>query len=225
MADLYPGIDLAARLERAYRLKPPHDWQEALSRLHRLDRYGESVLHEAAHALVAWHSPTCIAVFGTSVRSEDKCVTTVYSPLTEHPSVLWDDMAYNLASMVLLAQVMPGHRPEGAQLDASTALFCATRLWAAPKTRHQPPPWTQFNDVPVPDIPAVMPLRVLPEQLPYLRIGWRRALTLMAAHAGRLRLLCGVLSRFGALNILDLRLLLGRRALVTPLVSLIAYFS
>lgn len=225
MSDLERGIGIVAHLERAYRLSPPADWHGAVGRIRRLARYGDSVVHEAAHAIVAWHSPTCIAVLRTSVRSEDACVTTAFVPLIRHPHVLWDEMAFNLASAAVVAEAFPDSRPQGTEMDAATALRSASRLWARRETRHQPPPWTDYADIRTPDIAALLPLRVLPEQLPYLRVGWRQALAIVSSNLRRMRLLCGALATFGTLNAADLALILGRRPIATPLMSLVAHFT
>ncbi|MEA3249202.1 MAG: hypothetical protein U9Q03_02490 [Patescibacteria group bacterium] len=223
MTDVDTALKMIAETESAYEISPPDDWVSAVRYMRWLGNYDESVIHEAAHAVAAWHSPTCLTVFW--VRVGEICETMVFSPPNRRSCVLWDTMAFYLAGAAVVAAAKPGFKPTGTQLDISTAINNAIRLTADRNESVPAHPWTDYTEIPTPDIRKLLPLIVAERQLPLMRIAWRRALAVVATRLHRTHKLCEALQRSGKLNTLDLIRILGRRPIFTPLAATAFYFA
>lgn len=189
-----------------------------------LKDFGLTEVHEAGHAVVAWHSPTILAV--------DKVCTRV-GPLTQliigvsgftltasicpgnDPIGSWDDIAINIASVAAIRLAYGCRQPfGGAAADIATAFSHAYWLTAMGFGRPSASPWIVDAGRIPPDRNLWVQINLnIPEQIrPLIDLAYMRAIQVIVTERRAMRLLCATLQGSGFVSGKDeIRRLLGPR--------------
>jgi ATP-dependent Zn protease len=227
MPKLSPYLQKISGIEKTYNTVRPHDWHSSISRMIILRKYGDSAVHEAAHTLTAWYSPTCSIVFQVKIMDSGG-VTRLYIPPSLPPNnlscVLWDTMVIYLAGTAATSMIWPENKPRGINPDIKTASLQAYRLAANDGITGESEPWTDFKDITTPDLHNKWVFNISDEAMRLMRVSYRRTIALMATHEDAFTKLCAGLHKHKKLGMFDLIAILGRKP-VLPALAILAHNS
>lgn len=168
-------------------------------------------IHEAGHAVVAWHSPCCekveFARLGGSRSDAAGMTRAIFCLLRDPAELLWEEMVFVFGGIAAETMVAKKTRPGGSRGDLARGRDAALLLAASPTPSA---PWVDRR-VPELDVAAMFKERPNARACRIMAIGYRRARYLVEFFEPQVRLLAAQIAKRGQVTGDEMAPLLGPR--------------